>query len=233
MTSTRRKRSPLSPKPILDQNSLREALDARGLSISENHIENFYASLHRQQYPTLSEFVENHYRDNNKQGPVGDDDENNIENRPSVNHQQGSYRKKNARQLPQRFLHFLADAKNNLTTLTSSIYSQVTSQDGTTTKLIIRLQDDHFVESVIMRHGSSRVTLCVSSQVGCKMKCTFCATGTMGLSGGLSQGEILEQLVHASRVLTKEASLSMDENRGEKMVKPQFESVRNIGKTFH
>jgi adenine C2-methylase RlmN of 23S rRNA A2503 and tRNA A37 len=36
--------------------------------------------------------------------------------------------------------------------------------------------------------------------VGCQMGCTFCATGTMGLKGNLSAGEILEQLVHASRI---------------------------------
>lgn len=48
--------------------------------------------------------------------------------------------------------------------------------------------------------GHQRATLCVSSQVGCIMGCTFCATGTMGLKGDLSAGEILEQLVHAQRV---------------------------------
>ena len=44
---------------------------------------------------------------------------------------------------------------------------------------------------------SARTTLCVSSQVGCKMACSFCATGTMGQLGNLTAGEILEQVVHA------------------------------------
>jgi len=44
-----------------------------------------------------------------------------------------------------------------------------------------------------------RSTLCVSSQIGCKMGCKFCATGTMGLRGHLMSGEILEQLYHANR----------------------------------
>ena len=48
--------------------------------------------------------------------------------------------------------------------------------------------------------GSTRATLCVSSQVGCKMGCKFCATGTLGELGHLTSGEILEQLVHANRV---------------------------------
>ena len=47
--------------------------------------------------------------------------------------------------------------------------------------------------------GHKRGTLCVSSQVGCQMGCTFCATGTMGLRGNLTAGEIIEQLVHALR----------------------------------
>lgn len=37
-------------------------------------------------------------------------------------------------------------------------------------------------------------------KVGCQMGCTFCATGTMGLKGNLSAGEIVEQLVHATRI---------------------------------
>jgi len=49
------------------------------------------------------------------------------------------------------------------------------------------------------RPGGVRATLCVSSQVGCKMGCRFCATGTMGFKSNLSSGEIVEQLVHASR----------------------------------
>lgn len=48
--------------------------------------------------------------------------------------------------------------------------------------------------------GHQRATLCVSSQVGCIMGCTFCATGSMGIKGDLTAGEIVEQLVHAQRV---------------------------------
>lgn len=48
--------------------------------------------------------------------------------------------------------------------------------------------------------GGVRSTLCVSSQVGCQMGCTFCATGTMGLIADLTAGEIIEQLVHAINV---------------------------------
>ena len=48
--------------------------------------------------------------------------------------------------------------------------------------------------------SNKRATLCVSSQVGCLMGCTFCATGTMGLIDNLAAGEILEQLYHANQI---------------------------------
>jgi hypothetical protein len=85
--------------------------------------------------------------------------------------------------------------------LTTTIADCQTSKDGSTTKMVVETQDGHRVESVVMRHDKGgRVTLCVSSQVGCKMGCTFCATGTLGELGNLTSGEILEQLVHANRL---------------------------------
>jgi len=74
-----------------------------------------------------------------------------------------------------------------------------TSGDGSTKKMIVELRDGHRVEACVMRHAKGRTTLCVSSQVGCKMGCTFCATGTLGELGNLTPGEIVEQLAHASR----------------------------------
>ncbi|CAE5967867.1 unnamed protein product [Arabidopsis arenosa] len=98
-------------------------------------------------------------------------------------------------------------------TLTSSLHSLFHSSDGTTSKLLIKLQNGALVEAVVMRYdtrlgmlggkprpGGIRSTLCISSQVGCKMGCTFCATGTMGFKSNLTSGEIVEQLVHASRI---------------------------------
>ncbi|CAL5227047.1 g9945 [Coccomyxa viridis] len=105
----------------------------------------------------------------------------------------------------------------DFTLSTSTVEQQQVSSDGTTTKLLVRLQDGMQVEAVVMTYtkggdgesedghavlGQQRSTLCVSSQVGCQMGCTFCATGTMGLKGDLTAGEIVEQLVHAQRVTT-------------------------------
>ena len=53
------------------------------------------------------------------------------------------------------------------------------SEDGTTNKFLWKLSNGNHLESVIIR-DDDRITACVSSQVGCKMGCTFCRTGLMG-----------------------------------------------------
>jgi len=67
------------------------------------------------------------------------------------------------------------------------------SPDGTE-KLVYRLADGARVEGVLIPMRPGRTTLCVSSQVGCAMACTFCATGTLGLTRGLTAGEIIAQI---------------------------------------
>ena len=104
--------------------------------------------------------------------------------------------------LPKRACNLLS---NNFVGLTSSLVSSSISNDKKTVKLLIKLQDGLLIESVIIKHYDNRSgghnVLCVSSQVGCKMGCKFCSTGTMGLKGNLTNGEILEQIVHAKCVL--------------------------------
>lgn len=75
------------------------------------------------------------------------------------------------------------------------------AQDGTT-KLLIALEDGKQVESVIIPDKDRR-TLCVSTQVGCAMGCTFCRTATMGLIRHLQPWEIVEQVLIAERVLAE------------------------------
>lgn len=64
-----------------------------------------------------------------------------------------------------------------------------------TRKALFKLHDGETVESVIIR-DSERVTLCLSTQVGCAVKCTFCATGISGFTRNLSPGEIVEQAIY-------------------------------------
>ena len=76
------------------------------------------------------------------------------------------------------------------------------SEDGST-KLALELGDGKRIEAVHMprRVRNPRVTYCISSQVGCAMGCTFCATGTMGIVRNLSAGEIVGQVLTLMRDL--------------------------------
>ena len=243
--SSRGRKEPY-PNSILDRRVLQRALDDRGLNIKPMHIEGFYQALHRQHYPDLPEFVEqyekyNEEAENRKHG-------NGYEQQPFTDNHYASdlarpaplknalSRKKNKNriQLPNTLLNFLKDPQNGLVTVTSKVAVEKTSGDGSTTKLAIQLHDGQQVESVLMRyisHGGSRASLCVSSQCGCAMGCTFCATGTMGLSGNLTTGEILEQIVHADRILAREWE-TRRQNQDVNARQLQLDLVRNVGEWF-
>jgi 23S rRNA (adenine2503-C2)-methyltransferase len=73
------------------------------------------------------------------------------------------------------------------------------SDDGETVKLLWELAGGARVETVLM-HYRDRSTVCVSTQAGCAMACSFCATGQAGFERHLSAGEIIEQVVRARRL---------------------------------
>lgn len=72
--------------------------------------------------------------------------------------------------------------------------------DGQTRKVLFRLPDGAEIESVLMIYPD-RATVCVSTQAGCAMGCTFCATGQLGLFRNLQAGEIVQQVLHFERYL--------------------------------
>jgi 23S rRNA (adenine2503-C2)-methyltransferase len=74
------------------------------------------------------------------------------------------------------------------------------SKDGQTVKTLFRLDDGKAIEAVLMRYDK-RNTICISTQVGCAMGCTFCATGQMGFKRHLSIGEIVAQVMYYARQL--------------------------------
>jgi 23S rRNA (adenine2503-C2)-methyltransferase len=78
------------------------------------------------------------------------------------------------------------------------------SQKDATSKALFKTQDHLFVESVLMRHLTGRITLCISSQVGCPMGCAFCATGKLGFFRNLTFYEIIDQILYFERLLKKE-----------------------------
>lgn len=86
----------------------------------------------------------------------------------------------------------------------SMTLSQVTGSADTTRKLLLKLQDGRYVETVLIPANpalyggrSDRLTLCVSSQVGCAYDCKFCASGLAGFTRNLTAAEIVEQVVQA------------------------------------
>jgi len=98
-------------------------------------------------------------------------------------------------------LDLRASLPGKLRLLTSAIESKHRSRDGTL-KLLITMEDGALVECVLIPEGE-RLTLCVSSQVGCPAGCAFCASGLRGLTRSLVPHEIHEQFVHAQRVAGK------------------------------
>ncbi|MBA2360204.1 MAG: 23S rRNA (adenine(2503)-C(2))-methyltransferase RlmN [Actinobacteria bacterium] len=76
---------------------------------------------------------------------------------------------------------------------------EATSADGTV-KVLFRTADGHPVEAVLMRYRDGRRSACVSSQSGCPLTCTFCATGSMRFGRNLTASEILDQVLHFRRV---------------------------------
>ncbi|MGH9314765.1 MAG: 23S rRNA (adenine(2503)-C(2))-methyltransferase RlmN [Vicinamibacterales bacterium] len=84
---------------------------------------------------------------------------------------------------------------------TSDVARKDVSRDGTT-KFLLKLADDRLIESVYIPDTPAD-TFCISTQVGCAMKCAFCLTGKMGLTRNLTAGEIAGQV----RVLLGETDL--------------------------
>jgi len=73
------------------------------------------------------------------------------------------------------------------------------ARDGTA-KALFRTHDGRPVEAVLMRYRDGRRSVCLSSQSGCPLTCTFCATGAMPFGRNLTAGEILDQALHFRRM---------------------------------
>jgi 23S rRNA (adenine2503-C2)-methyltransferase len=129
-----------------------------------------------------------------------------------------------ARQLWRALYHELRESFDDMTTL-SRVFREalkqrvairqletvyyLASRDGSTDKALFRLPDGELIETVLMRyapdaHRRVRRTVCVSTQAGCALGCTFCATGQQGFRRDLSVGEIVSQVIFMERVARKE-----------------------------
>jgi 23S rRNA (adenine2503-C2)-methyltransferase len=79
------------------------------------------------------------------------------------------------------------------------VEAEAESRDGTV-KLLFRTHDGRPVEAVLMRYRDGRRSICVSSQSGCPLTCTFCATGSMRFGRNLTASEMLDQALHFRRL---------------------------------
>ncbi len=110
--------------------------------------------------------------------------------------------------------------------------TEVSSKDGTTTKVLFRLHDGLTIESVLMSY-EKRQTVCVSSQVGCGFGCPLCVTGASGFERNLTPAEITDQVLYFSRQLkasNKNVSNVVFMGMGEPMV--NFEAVWRAVENF-
>jgi 23S rRNA (adenine2503-C2)-methyltransferase len=91
-----------------------------------------------------------------------------------------------------------ADLAASVPYSTLTLEEEARSRDGTV-KALFRTADGHPVEAVLMRYRDGRRSLCLSSQSGCPLTCTFCATGAMRFGRNLTPWEILDQALHFRR----------------------------------
>jgi 23S rRNA (adenine2503-C2)-methyltransferase len=82
---------------------------------------------------------------------------------------------------------------------TLAVAAEAQAKDGTV-KALFRTHDGHPVEAVLMRYRDGRRTVCISSQSGCPLTCTFCATGAMQFGRNLTASEIVDQVLHFRRL---------------------------------
>lgn len=83
------------------------------------------------------------------------------------------------------------------------VEKEVSSKNGDTIKTVFKLNDGKFIEAVLMRFKDLRNSVCVSSQVGCPLRCAFCATGASGFSRNLTAEEITDQVLYFDQYLKK------------------------------
>jgi len=87
-----------------------------------------------------------------------------------------------------------ARLKENFYILSLKLIKRIKSHDGTE-KLLFGLKDNNFIEAVIIPAGK-RITGCISTQVGCKFACRFCASGALGFKRNLTSSEMIEEVLY-------------------------------------
>ena len=101
------------------------------------------------------------------------------------------------------------------------------SSKDSTEKFLFGLEDGESIESVLIP-DKDRLTLCISSQVGCTMGCSFCLTGKIGFKRNLKAHEIVDQIISATRVISSKLKVKSSESIIRPLVKRSSGGITNI-----
>lgn len=105
--------------------------------------------------------------------------------------------------LPAELREFL---RQNIRIFSFKEAKDTISPDKKVMKTLFKLSDEKSIEGVLMKFSDGRNSVCVSSQVGCGLRCAFCATGTMGFFRNLGSEEISDQVLYFDQKCKKEGS---------------------------
>lgn len=94
------------------------------------------------------------------------------------------------------------ELSTNVPILSFTVEENLQSESRSAVKVLLRLTDGLLVESVLMKQSGGRFTVCLSSQAGCPLRCTFCASGRNGLQRNLSAEEICDQVLYWKNYLS-------------------------------
>lgn len=100
-----------------------------------------------------------------------------------------------------KVLKKIMSEKLQMSTVTPT--AQEMSRDGSTLKVLFKLPDGNTIEGVLMRFQDGRRTVCISSEVGCPLKCKFCASGTLTFKRSLTWEEMADQVIYFARYLKR------------------------------
>ena len=113
---------------------------------------------------------------------------------------------------------------------TLQVQKMIPSKEDKSIKILFRTRDNHFIETVSMADGD-RHTVCLSSQSGCALDCSFCATGQRGFERNLSTGEIVDQLIFVRGNIDQSVTNVVFMGMGEPF--HNYKNVLNAADIFH
>ena len=133
---------------------------------------------------------------------------------------------------PEEMTNLSKELRTKLAERADFAYPQIIREQRSadcTRKFLMQLRDGNSVESVLMKYGD-RLTACISTQVGCPLQCTFCATGLSGFVRNLTAGEIAGQMLAIEKKVGREVNNVVYMGMGEPFMNTEnvLKSVRML-----